>query len=230
MLIYMPQNHSQQHDFIVYFKILEKSNIMLFSFFVQIVLYLSIRSLSYPCFLMPVSTEIFRYLLMCLCTSVCAYVYMCALCEMTVYRSPCVPGVWCWCTCVQVCLVCVAAAHVYMCAWSVMPLYMCAYCLMPLYMCGGWVMHVYMSAWCVMLLHMCTCVPGVCAWCMPLYMWARCELPLYMCSRVPAARSCCTCVHLCLVWAAGAHGYMCAIYVRTVSMCLCVPGVWCNCT
>jgi hypothetical protein len=45
MLIYMPHNHSQQHGFICYFKILVESNIILFSFFVQIVLYLLIRSL-----------------------------------------------------------------------------------------------------------------------------------------------------------------------------------------
>lgn len=47
------------------------------------------------------------------------------VCKRSIMCTWCLPCVWCHCTCVNVCLVFIPAANVYMCAWSVMMQNMC---------------------------------------------------------------------------------------------------------
>ena len=106
--------------------------------------------------------------------------FMCDQCLLRLYMCTSVPCVWCCCTYVHVCLVCAAAAHVYMCAWvccCCTCIHMCLVCDATVHVCRvcDATVHVYMCASYVMLLHMCTCVPGVfCLYtCVP-GMWFHC--------------------------------------------------------
>jgi hypothetical protein len=133
---------------------------------------------------------------------------MCVWWEMPLYKCTFVP-------CVLRC------THVYMCAWSVMPLYICACCIMQLYTCAGCVMPLYMCGLCVILLYMCTGVP---------FVWCCCACGPVVCD--------CVYVHVCLVCDAATHEYMCACcvlickwficawWVMPLYICTCVPCVW----